>query len=227
MAAKNVKKPEDSNDKTVNWQAKKSAMTRVRILDAAIDCFVKHGFNKLTNINVANMAGISPGAMRYHFSSKKVLIQAAIEYLHENLLKSYFDHIADVSESLPRRERIRARLDTYWKYINTDLFRVSRRLCMVAQTEPALNELLKKSVKDFECHARKSVMSFLGEWQGQSEKLFFVVDTTRFLLEGMASGDIETLKDERIERQLVFLSTFIEESLDEDGSTKVSKLLTL
>ena len=32
-----------SNKETVSWQAQKSAMTRDRILEAAIDCFVNLG----------------------------------------------------------------------------------------------------------------------------------------------------------------------------------------
>ncbi len=66
----------------ISWQAQKSAMTRDRILDAAIQCFISLGYTNVTTAKVASSAGVSRGAMLHHFPSKTELIQSAVEYLH-------------------------------------------------------------------------------------------------------------------------------------------------
>ena len=66
---------EDSGE-DISWQAQKSAMTRDRILDAAINCFVELGYTNVTTAKVASSAGVSRGAMLHHFPSKTELIQA-------------------------------------------------------------------------------------------------------------------------------------------------------
>lgn len=73
----------------ISWQAQKSAMTRDRILEAAISCFINLGYTNVTTAKVASTAGVSRGAMLHHFPSKTELIQAAVEYLHDRLLEDY------------------------------------------------------------------------------------------------------------------------------------------
>ena len=59
------------------WQAQKSAMTREGILDAAVSCFVDIGYATTTTAKIAEVAGVSRGAMLHHFASKAELVQAA------------------------------------------------------------------------------------------------------------------------------------------------------
>jgi AcrR family transcriptional regulator len=48
------------------------ASTRDRILDAAIDCFARHGFDASVR-TIAAAAGVSPGLITHHFGSKDTL----------------------------------------------------------------------------------------------------------------------------------------------------------
>ncbi|MFQ3325074.1 MAG: AcrR family transcriptional regulator [Pseudomonadales bacterium] len=153
-------KPEGEKE---SWQAKKSAMTRTRILDATIECFVEHGYNNLTTTSVADVAGISRGAMRHHFLSKKDLIQAAVKYLHKKVLEDFTLVVSSVPQSLVGKDLIRERLYVYWQDANSDLFQVYQELCMVARTTPELKEILEQSVKDFERFATKSIASLFQE----------------------------------------------------------------
>ena len=49
------------------WQQRKSAQTRVAILEAAIDCLAKHGYARTTTQLIAQVAEISRGAMLEDF----------------------------------------------------------------------------------------------------------------------------------------------------------------
>ena len=72
----------------MSWQAQKSAMTRDKILDAAISCFIAEGYTNVTTAKVASTAGVSRGAMLHHFPSKTELIQATVEYLYRKRIWS-------------------------------------------------------------------------------------------------------------------------------------------
>ena len=79
-------------------------MTRDRILEAAINCFVELGYTNVTTAKVASSAGVSRGAMLHHFPSKTELIQAAVEYLHDKLLEDYTQRVS----GYPRLSRARS-----------------------------------------------------------------------------------------------------------------------
>jgi AcrR family transcriptional regulator len=112
-----AKKPEKStkkaaeNGEDISWQAQKSAMTRDRILDAAINCFINLGYTNVTTAKVASTAGVSRGAMLHHFPSKTELIQAAVEYLHGKLLEDYTARVNSIPASKKGKSRRRAGLD--------------------------------------------------------------------------------------------------------------------
>jgi AcrR family transcriptional regulator len=188
-----------------SWQAQKSAMTRASILDATIECFIEPGYNSFTTSDVADAAEISRGAMRHHFLSKNDLIQASVKHLHKRLLEDFTLVVSTVPQNLAGKALIRERLNAYWQHANSDLFQVYQELCMVARTTPELKEILEQSVKDFEYFATKSIISLFKEWGGLSDRLLLAVDTTKFLIEGMALGQIVSNRDARIQRQLDYI----------------------
>src|SRR5262245_35092121 len=96
MAGKKDPAPKTPDGEDMSWQAQKSAMTRDRILDAAINCFIELGYTNVTTAVVASSAGVSRGAMLHHFPSKTELIQAAVEYLHNKLLQDYTARVANI-----------------------------------------------------------------------------------------------------------------------------------
>ena len=101
----------DGEGEDISWQAQKSAMTRDRILDAAINCFINLGYTNVTTAKVASAAGVSRGAMLHHFPSKTELIQAAVEYLHGKLLEDYTQRVSKIPASLKGAKRRRAGLN--------------------------------------------------------------------------------------------------------------------
>jgi AcrR family transcriptional regulator len=59
---------------------------RIRILDAAMLVFRRHGFRRSSIEQAAEAAGLTRQALYHHFKSKEALFRAAIERLHENAL---------------------------------------------------------------------------------------------------------------------------------------------
>ncbi|AIZ33852.1 TetR family transcriptional regulator [Pseudomonas sp. K1(2024)] len=68
--------------------------TRAQIIDAAERAFYKRGVARTTLADIAEIAGVTRGAIYWHFSNKADLVQALLDSLHET-----HDHLARAGES--------------------------------------------------------------------------------------------------------------------------------
>ena len=68
--------------------------TRSKILEAAEQAFYERGVARTTLADIAALAGVTRGAIYWHFSNKADLVQAMLDSLHEPL-----DELAKASES--------------------------------------------------------------------------------------------------------------------------------
>ncbi len=207
----------------ISWQAQKSAMTRDRILDAAIDCFIRLGYTNVTTAKVADFAGVSRGAMLHHFPSKVELIRAAIEYLHEKLIEDYTVRVTNLSTDLQGSKRRRAGIDAYWEHLTGDLFIAYHELCIAGRTDPDLQEILEQSITRFEDHITETNSDLFEEWQDHGERYLLAMDVTKFLMEGMAVGQIGRDREKRINRLLDYLSDRLEEIFEEDNTSAIGR----
>ena len=68
--------------------------TRSKILEAAEQAFYERGVVRTTLADIATLAGVTRGAIYWHFSNKADLVQAMLDSLHEPL-----DELAKASEN--------------------------------------------------------------------------------------------------------------------------------
>jgi len=223
MASKKEPAPKAANSEDISWQAQKSAMTRDRILEAAINCFIELGYTNVTTAVVASSAGVSRGAMLHHFPSKTELIQAAVEYLHDKLLQDYTVRVGNIPANLKGRKRRRAGIDAYWEHLTGDLFVVYHELCVASRTDPELKSILENSQQLFEKHVLDSNANLFKEWQDRGDRYLLAMDVTKFLMEGMAAGQLMTNREQRVKRLLGYLADRLEEIFEEGESTAMGR----
>lgn len=99
-------KPAPRHERRPNVE--RSAATRRLILDATITCLNDWGYGGVTNIKVADAAGVSRGAMMHHFPTRQALIIATIEHAHHRLNEF---RAAEMDRTPPGLARFRAILD--------------------------------------------------------------------------------------------------------------------
>jgi AcrR family transcriptional regulator len=193
------------------WQAKKSAMMRDTILDAALECFINIGYANTTTARIAERAAVSRGAMLHHFPSKTELMQAAVEYLHGKLLEQYASNIEKLSLDLPVDERNRKGLEGYWNYLSSDLYIAYHELCVAGRTDPELQDILEDSIARFDVSIVESNRRLFPEWSERGEVYELAMDITKFLMEGMAVSQIVSQKEKRVSRMIDYLGDRLEE----------------
>ncbi len=116
-------------------QEERSAQTRARILDAAVDCLVEFGYAGTTTPRVARRAGVTRGAQVHHFGSKTDLVAAAIKHLAQRRISST---LGDVSDLVASDDPVGGILDFLWEVHQGPLFAATTELWLAARTDDAL-----------------------------------------------------------------------------------------
>lgn len=116
-------------------QIERSAATIGKLLDATIDAIVERGYERATVREIAKRAGVSQGGLFRHFPTRRDLLLAAVERLHERQLAAMTDAItgADPADSVSElRIGTRSPESVVWL-----------ELCVAARTDPDLLEGLR------------------------------------------------------------------------------------
>ncbi len=176
--------PDSSSNRT--WQQTKSQNTRNTILDAAIRCFYRFGYNNTTTEKIANEAGVSRGAMLHHFPSRADLIKAAVLHLNFKRLE-LFQREESTVQSDATHSRVEEGIDTYWRQLNTPYFVVFHELQIAARTDPELYAVLIPAIEELDRAWAVTVREIFPDL-ALSPEIIRANWLTLLLLEGMAAN---------------------------------------
>ena len=199
--------PEGLDAEGQNWQRRKSIQTRLAILEAAIDCLQLNGFARTTTQLIAQMAGISRGAMLHHYATKQDLIASVIEYTFYRRMENFLGAIGNLTED----ERIdrNAGIEIYWQSLLTREFGAYLELMMAARTDAELRETFLPKARHYERLERAEVFRAFPEWKGDPGAYELAMD---FCIAGMQGlllhRDIWDERERRV-RLRTFISTTI------------------
>ena len=190
------------------WQARKSAATRLQILEATLRCFSKLGYFHTTTPAIAEEAGLSRGAMLHHFPSRMDVVRAAVEHLHAKRLKAFRAAV----DGLPAGEnRAHVALRAHWDQLRHPLYAVFIELCVAARTDPELADILTPAEAAFARELRQTAMEVVPEWRVTGRNFDIGYDLVICALQGMA---LNMLRDRATEPSEEFFR-YLEERVDE------------
>jgi AcrR family transcriptional regulator len=179
----------------------KSRRTRARILDEAVKVIAGQGYAATTNAAVAEAAGITRGAMLYHFPTRESLLEAAIDHIQAQRAALF----RDAADSLPPGADVTEHaIETYWDLLHRTPFVAFAELEAASRTDPLVREMLSPSMAEFDRaqigdHFLKMLHAGAGP-RFQASR-----DLARFMLEGMARAQVTYDREERIERLLAVI----------------------
>lgn len=162
---------------------KKGEATRLAILDAALRCYGKFGYARTTQDRIAREAGVSMGALTYHFPSVAELTQAAVQHVFRLRVEK---HREAIRESADAATDFEAALEIYWQSVTSPLFVISHELSVAARTDRTLANVLKPAHNEFLIQWKQNLQELHPEWKDAGEMFEFAVQYSTFLTEGMA-----------------------------------------
>jgi AcrR family transcriptional regulator len=177
----------------------KSQRTRARILDAAMRLFAEAGYHAATNAVIAEAAGLTRGAMLYHFATREELVEAAIAHIDLARARMLEAAAAEPAAGVDAAEHA---IDVYWALLHKPPFVAFAELEAAARTDAMLRERLAAAQSAFD-HAQLGGDRFGALVQAGVDPRFQASrDLGRFLLEGLARGAMTYDQDARRERLL-------------------------
>ena len=176
----------------------KSRRTRARILDAAMRLFAQIGYHAATNAVIAEAAGLTRGAMLYHFATREELVEAAIAHIDLHRAQLLEGAAAAPPPGVDAAEHA---IDAYWALLHEIPFVAFAELEAAARTDPMLRERLAAAQRAFD-HAQVGARFGALAQAGADPRFQASRDLGRFLLEGMARGAMTYDEEARRERLL-------------------------
>ncbi len=180
-------------------QEERSAETRSRVLDAAIDCLNDVGYARTTTTMIAERAGVSRGAQLHHFPSKARLVVDAVAHLARRSGEETRRQ-AGLLERGGRRDGISRLLDLLWESFSSPLSYATLELWIAARTDAEL----RRAVVEYERSAGRALSRLWRDLAGNQvddAALDAIRELTFFVLRGMAVERILKGSDTR-RRQL-------------------------
>ncbi|HVK26848.1 MAG TPA: TetR/AcrR family transcriptional regulator [Nocardioides sp.] len=147
-----------------------------RILDAAVEVMLEHGYSGASTVRIQERAGVSRGRLLHHFPSRDALLIAASHHLARarvGELPSEHAWPADPGE------RIDAVVDTMAGTFTQGYFWAATELWIAARTHEELRDALLPGEREIARAVRLAMDSFFGEeltarpgYEGLREVLF-------------------------------------------------------
>jgi AcrR family transcriptional regulator len=140
-------------------QEERSRSTRLRVLEAAIDCLVELGWSGTTTTVVAERAGVSRGAQLHHYRTKSALVVAAVEHLAE---RRAAELRAEAATLAPGGDRVAGTVDLLASLFTGPLFAAAIEVWVAARSDRALRAALVPLEARFGREVHRMTVALLG-----------------------------------------------------------------
>jgi AcrR family transcriptional regulator len=185
----------------------KSARTRRRILDAAVECLASQGYRALAVAQVAQAAGLSRATMVYHFPTRRELVVALITHVTRLRVELYETQIAGIPHDADFRERA---IDLAWDHAHRPEFAAFAELAQAARTDADLASMFRPAMAAFDAARREAALRIFPADISAREDFDLSRDVLRFLLEGLVQqGGVVHDRERRINALRHFLRLLV------------------
>ena len=121
-------------------QQERRDTTRLKLLDATVECLVTLGHAGTTTLAVSQRAGISHGALFKHFPTKAALLGTAVEHLFARLIAEFRAGLE--LSPLPPGDRIAQAIERLWSLYQRPELLAALELYVAARTDAELASAL-------------------------------------------------------------------------------------
>jgi AcrR family transcriptional regulator len=208
MYDKAKEEQKSTRNKDVNLQVEKSQIARASILGSAVKCLLKYGYSGTTTPRIAEHAGLTRGAMVYHFGSRDEVIKATILYIQDlrrDEYKALVGQLVSGAGNNLDKEHVRRGINAVWEYHQLPSFLAYHELLVASRTDQKLNNILAPIEETFEKEFLELVRSMFPSFDNLDEALELATDVTFFTLQSMATSHMRVHRKKRVENILSFL----------------------
>ena len=115
--------------------AERSATTRLKLVEATIQCLYELGYHQTSTVVVTKRAKVSRGAMLHHFPSKADLMMAAMNHIRSKRGDAHRKHLERFKTE---REQFLQLIDVLWEEFQTPTGVARIELMLGSRNDPEL-----------------------------------------------------------------------------------------
>jgi len=188
---------------TETYQSKKSDTTRVVVLEAAVQCYIKIGYANTTVTKIAEQAELSRGAMMYHFDDVRSIIIASVGYLMDKRLEEYESLILSAEKEAAgeiTEKSLEMTINALWKFFHSSYHIAYQELIVAARTDPEIAKVVRPAQKDFDNRIGEHIRSHFPAWQEVEEIRETITELYFYTLQGVSFFSLATNKQPKIKK---------------------------
>lgn len=163
---------------SARWQQRKSAQTRLRLIEAAIDCLIEGGYAGLSTAAVAERCKVSRGAMHHHFATRLELVAAVVEHVFyhrmRTYLESYFTAVRSGSEEL----LVEIACEQHWQSVRSREYAAYLELAVAARTDAELEAFFAPAAQRYDEVWTSEMIEAFPQWRAHWDALKLASDFT-------------------------------------------------
>ena len=197
-------------------QVAKSKATRIHVLKITINCLAKRPASDVSIATISKYAKVSRGGVQYHFKTRRALLAATVEYLHQLRLEQFRNDLAAIK---PGTDIIDAVIDTHWRHLNENLFRAYQELVLAARSDRALSAMLAPKYQVFQHNWYETALTTFG-WTYHDPDVARAGEIAHYVLEGMAYGVLAGQLGDAVIRDLLQYSKNVMHAALEDAGPR-------
>ena len=193
------------NTRTRRTQADRSAATRKTLLTAAINSLHQVGYSATTTISVAEIAGVSRGAMLHQFPTKADLMTFVVESVYEDELRVYDEIMKGLDDP---RERLLRYPKASWEVLGRPSGLAVLEILQASRSDAQLAEKLRPIQARIEAQAFHHLEPQLGPGR-TAELLRLIVWTVR----GLSIENVLATKPGQVARSIQLFTDLVEAAI--------------
>lgn len=140
-------------------QEERSRSTRLRVLEATVECLAELGWSGTTTTVVAERAGVSRGAQLHHYRTRSALVIAAVEHLAE---RRAAELRAEAAALRPGGDRVARTVDLLVSLFTGPLFAAAIEVWVAGRSDATLRAALVPVEARFGREVHRLTVGLLG-----------------------------------------------------------------
>jgi AcrR family transcriptional regulator len=172
----------------VTRRDRRTRVSRIRILDAAVQCLVEDGYSRASTLAIQRRAEVTRGRLLHHFPSRDALLVAAAQHLA-------IRHVAEAARMAERfvqpdgsAARIEEAVSTMWDRYQEPYFRAATELWTAAVHNDDLRAALGPAEARLNATIRPAVAAMFGPTHAEHPTFGALSDMLLTSMRGVAVG---------------------------------------
>ncbi len=157
----------------------RKALTQERILAAAMDLFLRFGFERTSVTQIARAAGVSRGAVFWHFGDKETLFREACR----RFVAPFREELGGRLAYLPARKRVFELVAAYETFVSANRERIAAFVRWVLDS-PVHSRVLRDHLVELHEEFRREFEGALAEIVGDPAEAAALADGLVSLMDG-------------------------------------------